>query len=62
MGRGGWWATIHGVSKSWTQLSTHKLLFSQVDLFRGNFSKYAVTIILETMTILLLLFSVYIHI
>ena len=21
MGRGTWWATIHGVSKSWTQLS-----------------------------------------
>ena len=23
MDRGAWWATIHGVSKSWTQLSPH---------------------------------------
>ena len=22
MGRGAWWATVHGVTKSWTQLST----------------------------------------
>ena len=21
MGRGAWWATVHGVAKSWTQLS-----------------------------------------
>ena len=21
--RGSWWATVHGVSKSWTQLNTH---------------------------------------
>ena len=21
MGRGAWWATVHGVSKNWTQLS-----------------------------------------
>ena len=28
MGRGGWWATVHGVAKSWTWLSTqmHALL------------------------------------
>ena len=23
MNRGAWWATIHGVTKSWTQLSKH---------------------------------------
>ena len=23
MDRGAWWATAHGVAKSWTQLSTH---------------------------------------
>jgi len=23
MGRGAWWATVHGVAKSWTRLSTH---------------------------------------
>ena len=23
MDRGVWWATVHGVAKSWTQLSTH---------------------------------------
>ena len=23
MGRGVWWATVHGVVKSWAQLSTH---------------------------------------
>ena len=23
MDRGVWWATVHGVTKSWTQLSTH---------------------------------------
>ena len=26
MDRGAWWATIHGVTKSWTLLSTHRLL------------------------------------
>ena len=24
-GRGAWWATVHGVAKSWTQLSTHSV-------------------------------------
>ena len=24
MGRGAWWTTVHGVTKSWTQLSMHK--------------------------------------
>ena len=23
MDRGAWWATLHGVAKSWTQLSMH---------------------------------------
>ena len=25
MDRGAWWATVHGVTKSWTRLSTHSL-------------------------------------
>ena len=25
MGRGAWWATVHGVTKSWTRLSNFKL-------------------------------------
>ena len=44
-------------------LSTHKHLFSQVDLFRDTISKYAVTIILETtIFIIILIFSIYSHI
>ena len=27
MDRGTWWATVHGVAKSWTQLSTHVPFF-----------------------------------
>ena len=23
MDRGGWWGTVHGVTKSWTQMSAH---------------------------------------
>jgi len=23
LGRGTWWATVHGAAKSWTRLSTH---------------------------------------
>ena len=26
MDRGAWWATVHGVAKSWTQLNTHHAL------------------------------------
>ena len=25
--RGAWWATVHGVTKSWTQLSTHIYIY-----------------------------------
>ena len=34
MGRGAWWATVHGVTKSWTglkQLSTHAHRLSLMD-------------------------------
>ena len=24
MDRGAWWATVHGIAKSWTQLSAHR--------------------------------------
>ena len=27
MDRGAWWATVHGVAKSWTQLSEHPVIF-----------------------------------
>jgi len=27
MDRGAWWATVHRVIKSWTQLNTHIILF-----------------------------------
>ena len=34
MDRGPWWATVHGVAKSWTQLSVHvKLIFWCVNKF-----------------------------
>ena len=34
MDRGSWWATVHGVTKSWTQLSMHvKLIFWCVNKF-----------------------------
>ena len=26
MGRGAWWATVHGVAKSWMRLSTHETI------------------------------------
>ena len=28
MDRGAWWATVHGIAKSWTQLTTHALLYT----------------------------------
>ena len=36
MDRGAWWATVHGVIKSWTQLSTHTYphLFQKLLFFR----------------------------
>ena len=30
MDRGAWWATVHGVTKSWTQLSMHVLIIYKV--------------------------------
>ena len=30
MDRGAWWATVHGVSKSWTQLSDEDFQFQIV--------------------------------
>ena len=32
MDRGAWWATVHGVAKSWTQLSTHAHTYICVQL------------------------------
>ena len=32
MGRGAWWATVHGAAKSWTQMSTHILVRDSRDL------------------------------
>ena len=28
MNRGAWWATVHGVTKSWTQLGTDACLYT----------------------------------
>ena len=38
MDRGAWWATIHGVSKSWTQLNTytHTCVWSMRHQHRGG--------------------------
>ena len=30
MDRGAWWATVHGVAKSWTQLSMHAHTQTQI--------------------------------
>ena len=35
MDRGDWWATIHGVTKNWTQLSNKHLRYA-VELKIGN--------------------------
>ena len=32
MGRGAWWATVHGVTKSWTRLSTQALTHTLTDI------------------------------
>ena len=36
MGRGAWWAAVYGLTKSWTQLSTHTgiYLYTQVLHFK----------------------------
>ena len=34
MDRGTWWATVHGVAKTWTQLSAH------VHMIRGKTKKF----------------------
>ena len=36
MDRGGWWATVHGVAKSRTQLSTHTYMVKDVSIWRGH--------------------------
>ena len=36
MDRGAWWATVHGVAKSWTQLSTYTHVYSQLVLVIGG--------------------------
>ena len=36
MDRGTWWATVHGVSKSWTQLNTHTHTADCVTAFQGH--------------------------
>ena len=40
MDRGSWWTTVHGVAKSWTQLSTHNKNNSYAlyyEVFIGSF-------------------------
>ena len=36
MDRGAWWATVHWVAKSWTQLSTHVRMHSTILILSGN--------------------------
>ena len=31
MGRGTWWATVHGATKSWIQLSTYTQIISELE-------------------------------
>ena len=41
MDRGAWWATVHGVAKSWTQLSRHthtRTLFYSIQNFSRSFA------------------------
>ena len=33
MDRGAWWAIVHGVTNSWTRLSTHTLSLSHIHIF-----------------------------
>ena len=33
MDRGAWWATVHGVAKSQTQLGTHVFYFSRCQIY-----------------------------
>ena len=40
MDRGAWWATVHSVTKNWTQLSNQHLHFPQVTPFYREESKY----------------------
>ena len=36
MDSGTWWATVHGVSKNWTQLNTHTHTQDCVTAFQGH--------------------------
>ena len=36
MDRGAWWATVHGVAESWTQLSDFTFFLSVVPYGEGN--------------------------
>ena len=43
MDRGAWWATVHGVPKSWTRLSDFTFtFFTHCVLFHKGFDKYSV--------------------
>ena len=41
MNRGAWWATVHGVAKSQTQLSGKKNIYIYFSLFWGGRVKFA---------------------
>ena len=40
MDRGAWWATVHGVTKNWAQLSNQQFHFSQVTPFYREEGSY----------------------
>ena len=37
MDRGAWWATVHGITKSWTRLSTQHTIFNSHSYVIVNF-------------------------
>ena len=63
MDRGAWWATVHGVTKSWTRLNTHSqtLLTSQpLILLSGGSYHYQCRVYLSSQLSLLKNLTVYV--
>ena len=57
MDRGAWWATIHGVTKSQTQLSTQGLF---LDL-ANHATKWIISVMCENTVVLVSFFNCYFH-
>ena len=39
IGRGAWWATVHGVTKSWTQLSDYSFQYKMFSVLKKQFGR-----------------------